>query len=268
VPLPLFQVDAFTDTPLTGNPAAIVLLDAAADENWMQSVAAEMNLSETAFVLPLDADVGAFELRWFTPTVEVDLCGHATLASAHVLYETGVLSPYDGAAFATRSGELRVGRADDDLLAMDLPVDPVSPWEPDADVVAAVGCEPVGGFRGGGIPIVELADESAVRTLTPDFAALKATEPGSAIVTAPASTPGYDFVSRCFGPRFGIDEDPVTGSSHCALGPLWAARLGRTELRALQVSARGGAMIVRTESNDRVDLLGRAVTVFVGELLA
>jgi len=268
VPLPLFQVDAFTDTPLTGNPAAIVLLDRGSDDDWMQAVASEMNLSETAFLLPLDPEVGAFELRWFTPTVEVDLCGHATLASAHVLYETGVLSAYDGASFATRSGELRVGRADDDLLAMDLPADPVESWEPDADVTAAIGCEAVGGFRGNGIPIVELADEAAVRRAAPDFAALATTEPGSAIVTAAASTPGYDFVSRCFGPRFGINEDPVTGSSHCALGPLWAERLTRTELRALQVSARGGAMIVRTDGSDRVALLGRAVTVFAGELLA
>jgi PhzF family phenazine biosynthesis protein len=268
VHLPLFQVDAFTDTPLTGNPAAVVLLDQAADEHWMQAVAAEMNLSETGFVLPLDAEVGAFALRWFTPTVEVDLCGHATLASAHVLYETRVLAPYTGATFATRSGELRVGRADDDLLVMDFPADPVSPWDPDPDVCDAVDCEPVGGFRGNGIPIIELAHEAAVRAVAPDFAGLAATEPGSAIVTAAATTPGYDFVSRCFGPRFGIDEDPVTGSSHCALGPLWAARLGRNELRALQVSARGGAMIVRTDGSDRVDLIGRAVTVLAGELVA
>jgi len=268
VPQPLFQVDAFTDAPLAGNPAAVVLLDAPADERWMQAVAAEMNLSETAFTRPLVSSGGTYELRWFTPTVEVDLCGHATLASAHVLFETGAASTSAGVEFETRSGTLLVtGNDADGSLRMDFPADPIAPWPPDPDVAAAVGCEPIGGYRGTGIPILELVDEAEVRAVAPDFAALALTEPGSAVVTAPAATPLYDFVSRCFGPRFGIDEDPVTGSSHCALGPLWAERLGRRELHALQVSARGGSMVVRPKG-DRVELAGHAVTVFRGELTA
>lgn len=263
MPHPFFHVDAFTDAPLAGNPAAIVLLDAPAAEPWMQDVAAEMNLSETAFARPL-AD-GVYELRWFTPTVEVDLCGHATLATAHVLFETGAVSTADAVAFETRSGTLGVRADVDGDLVMDLPADPVRRWTPTPEVLAALGCQAVGGFRGNGIPIVELIDEEAVRAVTPDFARLAVTEPGSAIVTSPAATPLYDFVSRCFGPRFGIDEDPVTGSSHCALGPMWAERLGRAELRARQVSARGGAMTVRP-LGDRVELAGRAVTVVRGDL--
>lgn len=263
MPHPLFQVDAFTDAPLAGNPAAIVLLEAPAPEPWMQAVAAEMNLSETAFARPL-AD-GVYELRWFTPTVEVDLCGHATLATAHVLFETGAVSTARGVEFETRRGTLGVQADVDGNLVMDFPTDPVRRWTPTAEVLDALGCQAVGGFRGNGIPIVELIDEEAVRAVAPDFARLAATEPGSAIVTSPAATPLYDFVSRCFGPRFGIDEDPVTGSSHCALGPMWAERLGRSELRAQQVSTRGGAMTVRPRG-DRVELVGRAVTVVRGEL--
>ncbi|MGH9025046.1 MAG: PhzF family phenazine biosynthesis protein [Acidimicrobiia bacterium] len=265
MPHPLFQVDAFTDAPLAGNPAAVVILESPAPQPWMQAVAAEMNLSETAFARSRSEET--YELRWFTPTVEVDLCGHATLATAHVLFETGAASSSAGVVFETRSGALPVRAEREGNLVMDFPADPVRRWSPTAEVVAALGCEPVAGFRGGGIPIVELADEAAVRAVVPDFARLAATEPGSAIVTAPSATPLYDFVSRCYGPRFGIAEDPVTGSSHCALGPLWAERLGRSELRAQQVSARGGSMIVRPQG-DRVELAGRAVTVLHGELTA
>ena len=262
---PLFQVDAFASGPFTGNPAAVCLLEQPADAAWMQAVAAEMNLSETAFVHALDAD-GAerFGLRWFTPTVEVDLCGHATLASAHVLWDTGRLAADTAARFETRSGVLTASRSGDEV-ELDLPADPVAPAEPEPGVLDALGLDAAITSRGRVGWVLEVADATAVRDTRPDFSRLASFE--IVVLTARADDQAYDFVSRCFGPKFGIDEDPVTGSAHCALGPYWADRLGKAELTGFQASARGGVVRVRVDG-DRTVLGGRAVTVTRGELLA
>jgi PhzF family phenazine biosynthesis protein len=260
---PLFQVDAFASGPFTGNPAAVCLLDAPGDPAWMQAVAAEMNLSETAFVHALDGEAGRFGLRWFTPTVEVDLCGHATLASAHVLWETRRLSAEVSARFETRSGVLIANRADDEV-ALDFPADPVVAAEPEPDLLEAIGLREAVASTGRIGWLLEVADASVVRDARPDFARLAGFD--IAVLTARADDAAYDFVSRCFGPKFGIDEDPVTGSAHCALGPYWAERLGKTELTGYQASARGGVVQVRVDG-DRTVLGGRAVTVSRGELV-
>ncbi|HEV8205411.1 MAG TPA: PhzF family phenazine biosynthesis protein [Acidimicrobiia bacterium] len=261
---PLFQVDAFASGPFTGNPAAVCLLDAPGDPAWMQSVAAEMNLSETAFVHALDGEAGRFGLRWFTPTVEVDLCGHATLASAHVLWETRRLAAAVAARFETRSGVLTATRAGDDV-ELDFPADPVTAAEPERDLLDAIGLRDAVASTGRIGWVLEVADASAVRDARPDFTRLATFD--IAVLTARADDAAYDFVSRCFGPKFGIDEDPVTGSAHCALGPYWAERLGKTELTGYQASARGGVVRV-TVDGDRTVLGGRAVTVTRGELVA
>jgi PhzF family phenazine biosynthesis protein len=260
---PLFQVDAFASGPFTGNPAAVCLLDAPGDPAWMQAVAAEMNLSETAFVHALDGGAGRFGLRWFTPTVEVDLCGHATLASAHVLWETRRLAAGIAARFETRGGVLTAHRAGDEV-ALDFPADPVVPAEPEAGLLEAIGLDDAVASTGRIGWVLEVADASVVRDAYPDFALLAAFD--IAVLTARADDAAYDFVSRCFGPKFGIDEDPVTGSAHCALGPYWAERLGKTELTGYQASARGGVVRV-TVDGDRTILGGRAVTVSRGELV-
>lgn len=269
-------VDAFTDRPFAGNPAGVLLLDGAAfpDDGWMQRVASEVNLSETAFAHRLDGTPDATDadwaLRWFTSAAEVAMCGHATLATAHVLFSTGAATSL--VRFATRSGVLSVRPADGGALTMDFPTAPLTAATPPPAVALALGAEPLAGYDTGpdvGDLLVELADEAAVRALTPDFAALAALGPRGVIATAAAEDPsrGYDFVSRGFFPAVGIDEDPVTGSAHTALAPFWSARLGRTELTGLQVSARSG--FVRTElRGDRVLLTGTAVTVIDGELHA
>jgi PhzF family phenazine biosynthesis protein len=260
---PLFQVDAFASGPFTGNPAAVCLLDAPADPAWMQAVAAEMNLSETAFILTLDGEAGRFGLRWFTPTVEVDLCGHATLAGAHVLWETRRMPAEVAARFETRSGVLTATRAGDDV-ALDFPADPVAGAESDPDLLEAIGLRDAVASTGRIGWVLEVPDERAVRDARPDFTRLAAFD--LAVLTARADDAAYDFVSRCFGPKFGIDEDPVTGSAHCALGPYWAERLGKNELTGYQASARGGVVRVRVDG-DRTVLGGRAVTVTRGELV-
>jgi PhzF family phenazine biosynthesis protein len=260
-------VDAFASAPFTGNPAAVCVLEAKADPGWMQAVAAEMNLSETAFLHPLAAaDAGRFGLRWFTPTVEVDLCGHATLASAHVLWETRRVPVDTPARFDTRSGTLtatRSGAAGADV-ELDFPADPIAPADPDHGLVDALAVSPRAVSRGRMGWVLELADERAVRAAQPDFARLAGHD--IAVLTAPSDDPAFDFVSRCFGPKFGIDEDPVTGSAHCALGPYWAERLGKTDLTGYQASARGGVVRVRL-NDDRTHLAGRAITVARGELV-
>jgi PhzF family phenazine biosynthesis protein len=260
---PLFQIDAFASGPFTGNPAAVCLLEQPADPAWMQAVAAEMNLSETAFVHALD-DGPRFGLRWFTPTVEVDLCGHATLATAHVLWDEGRLPPDTEARFETRSGTLTASRRGGEV-ELDFPADPVTPAEPDRALLDALGLTGATASSGRVGWLLEVADASTVRSARPDFSRLAAFD--IAVLTARADDPAYDFVSRCFGPKFGIDEDPVTGSSHCALGPYWAERLGKDELTGCQASARGGVVRVRVDG-DRTRLGGRAVTVTRGELLA
>jgi PhzF family phenazine biosynthesis protein len=273
-PLPFLQVDAFTRDPFGGNPAAVVFLDRERDTDWLQAVAGEMNLSETAFLLRRGAN--HFGLRWFTPAVEVTLCGHATLASAHALWSTARADPATPLVFDTLSGPLsarpctpRPGH--DGTITIDLPVRPVTPATLPDDVLSALGVTPIAvhaARKGPGDTdfLVEVAAESAVVQAQPDMGPLKRVD-GGVILTARGSTPGIDFVSRYFVPAFGIDEDPVTGSAHCALAPYWAERLGRTTLTARQVSKRGGALQV-TLDGDRVRLTGHAVTVLSGELLA
>lgn len=255
-------VDAFTDLPFAGNPAAVVELDADADPGWMQSVATEFALSETAFLVP---DGRGWGLRWFTPTVEVDLCGHATLASTKVLLdEVGAASPV---RFATRSGELVGVRDDTGRVSIDLPTDHVTERLDVTAVAAAAGVdEVVAAGRSGGYVILELATTRAVRDLVPDMDAMAAFHPHGVVVTAHGDQPGIDIVSRMFAPSVGIPEDPVTGSAHCALAPWWAARLGPT-LQAEQASPRGGRLAVRLDG-ERVHLAGDAVVVAAGRLHA
>lgn len=259
---PIVQVDAFSAAPFAGNPAAVCLLSAPRDERWMQDIAREMNLSETAFLLRRGDD---FELRWFTPAVEVDLCGHATLASAHVLWEEGHLRPDQPARFHTRSGLLTATRAGS-WIELDFPAEPEQPVAPPPELVRALGVAPLHVGQNRFDYLVEVDSEETVRGLRPDFASLSALSARGVIVTSRAGASGYDFVSRFFAPAAGIDEDPVTGSAHCCLAPFWAARLGRRELVGYQASARGGVVRVRV-GDGRVALGGQAVTVMRGELL-
>lgn len=264
MPAPLFQVDAFSSSAFSGNPAAVCLLDEPAEAGWMQAVAAEMNLSETAFAVA-QAD-GAWDLRWFTPTLEVDLCGHATLATAHSLWEVGRAPAGSTIRFQTRSGELTAEQREG-WIEMDFPsVPPTEEWAP-PDLVEALDVLPMHTATNGTDWLVELRTEAEVRAVRPDIRRLATIQCRGVIVTAAADdgTPA-DVVSRFFAPSAGVDEDPVTGSAHCCLGPWWAARLGRSELHGLQVSARGGEVRVRV-LGDRVAIGGAAVTVTRGELL-
>ena len=262
---PLYQVDAFTDERFRGNPAAVCMLDRPVKASWMHLVAAEMNLSETAFVLPAE---NAFSLRWFTPTTEVPLCGHATLATAHVLWETGRLTDREVATFNTRSGQLECRRVHDEI-EMDFPAE-----HPKAAVALVTPVRLDYALRGSALQVlrgernylVELADERTVRELQPNFGLLARVDAAGVIVTAPSDEDRFDFVSRFFAPQLGVPEDPVTGSAHCMLGPWWAERLGKVEVIGNQVSTRGGVVRVRV-AGDRVQLGGRAVTVLAGELL-
>ncbi|MGW1008118.1 PhzF family phenazine biosynthesis protein [Streptomyces sp. NPDC002520] len=265
-------VDAFTDRPFAGNPAGVLILDAGfPDDDWLQNVAMEVNHAETAFAhrLPEGGDAD-WALRWFTPAAEVAMCGHATLATAHVLHATGA---HEGPVrFATRSGVLVATPGADGSITLDFPTAPLTPVEVPAGVAGALGAEPVVAYDTGsqvGDLLVELADEKTVRSLAPDHKALAAYSTRGIIATARAEDParGYDFVSRCFFPNVGIDEDPVTGSAHTALAPFWSARLGRDDLTGLQASRRTG--LVRTGlRGQRTLLVGRAVTVIEGDLLA
>jgi len=259
----IYQVDAFTDKPFTGNPAGVCVLPGPKDDTWMQNVAREMNLSETAF---LQQQADGFRLRWFTPAVEVELCGHATLASAHILWETGRLARNESARFQTLSGLLTATRRQGDI-ELDFPATPDEPAEAPPGLAEILGAK-VMNFRGSRFDhLVEVESEDTVRGLRPDFTRLRALPVRGIMVTSRASTPGVDFVSRFFGPAVGIDEDPVTGSAHCCLGPYWSERLGKTEMLAFQASARGGVVGV-TVMGDRVRLRGKAVTVMVAELVA
>ncbi len=262
--LPIFVVDAFTGEAFRGNPAGVVL--GHGDDGWMQQIAAEMRHSETAFVRAR-AD-GAFDLRWFSPRVEVNLCGHATLASAHVLFESGRLATDTTARFLTRSGELRAEYAGAEGITLDLPVAEPVPEPARPDLFEALGL-PVGDLlrTDGDFFLCPVADAETVRTLTPDFAKLAALPYLRGVyVSAPgAGDDNFDIVSRCFAPRVGIDEDPVTGSMYCVLVAYWAPRVGRDELRASQASARGGELTV-SRKGDRALITGRATTVLAGEL--
>ena len=264
----LYQVDAFTNKPFSGNPAAVCLLPEPAGERWMQNVAGEMNLSETAFLTP-QAD--GFNLRWFTPAVEVALCGHATLASAHILWETGRLGAGEQARFHTLSGLLTAQRQGE-WIEMDFPATREAPVEPPAGLAQALGLTAANGAlpqytgRNKFDYLVEVGSEAIVRELKPDYAALRSLGVRGVIVTSRSASPEFDFVSRFFAPGAGIDEDPVTGSAHCCLAPFWAGRLGKTEFTAFQASPRGGVLRVSVKG-DRVLLCGQAVTVLRGELL-
>jgi PhzF family phenazine biosynthesis protein len=259
--VPIFAVDAFTDRPFRGNPAAVCLLTEPRDDRWMQDVGSEMNLSETAFLLP---EGGGFRLRWFTPAVEVDLCGHATLASAHVLWQEGRAAPGAAIHFHTRSGVLSAAPRGEGI-ALDFPATPPTASDPPAGLTEALGVAPRFVGRTRFDYFIEVDTAAAVRQLRPDFRRLREVEARGTIVTARSDDPAFDFVSRFFCPGAGINEDPVTGSAHCSLAPFWAERLGRTALTGYQASARGG--VVRVEVGDgRVQLIGQAVTVWRGML--
>lgn len=263
-------VDAFTDRPFAGNPAGVLLLDAFPDDNRLQNIAVEVNHAETAFTHRLPAGGEAdWALRWFTPAAEVNMCGHATLATAHVLHTSGA---HEGPVrFATRSGVLIATPAEDGSITLDFPTAPLTPLELPDGVAEALGAEPLAAFDTGpnvGDLLVELADEKTIHALAPDLKSLGVYSERGVIATARAENPalGYDFVSRCFFPNIGIDEDPVTGSAHTALAPFWSERLGRTELTGLQASPRSGRVRTRLHG-DRTLLTGRAVTTIEGELL-
>lgn len=262
MPQSVIQVDAFTDTPFRGNPAAVCLLPAPAPEEWMQAVAREMNVSESAFLYPLD---DGFGLRWFTPTVEVDLCGHATLASAHVLWQDGHLPLDAQARFHTASGLLTAERRGG-WIELDFPATPPLETDPPEELVRALGVTPRWIGRSEFDYLVELESEAAVRGLRPDIMGLGRLPVRGIVATSRSASAEFDFVSRFFAPASGIDEDPVTGSAHCALGPYWGERLGMSSMTAYQASARGGVVRVRLDG-DRVKLGGQAVTVLRGELL-
>jgi PhzF family phenazine biosynthesis protein len=252
-------VDSFTDAPFTGNPAAVCVLAAATTDGWMQAVAAEMNLSETAFLVPRDD--GDHDLRWFTPTAEVDLCGHATLASAHVLG--------GDRRFHTRSGLLTCGTGPGGVITLDFPASPPEPVADPPDWAPALGLAPgrvVGMWATGGSTLVEVASAADVRAIAPRRAAILALGGHMVAVAAAGDREGVDSVARVFAPAIGIDEDPVTGAAHCVIAPWLAARTGRTELTGEQASARGGIVGMRLQG-DRVVLSGRAVTVMEGTLL-
>ena len=258
----IIQVDAFTNKPFGGNPAGVCVLPEPGDEAWMQNVAREMNLSETAF---LYRQGDAFNLRWFTPATEVDLCGHATLASAHVLWEMGHLPPEEQARFDTRSGRL-TAQLQGDWIEMDFPAEPETAAPTPPNLAKALGVRPKYVGQNRFDYLVEVDSEEIVRIMQPDFSLLKTASCRGVIVTSRAATPGYDFVSRFFAPQVGIDEDPVTGSAHCCLGPFWQSRLEKDSFVAYQASPRGGVVRVRV-SGERVKLGGQAVTVLQGKLV-
>lgn len=265
----IFQVDAFTSEPFRGNPAAVCPLQGPGDAAWMQAVALEMNLSETAFLWP---EGDGYRLRWFTPAVEVDLCGHATLASAHVLWETGAVPSHKAISFHTRSGTLTASPAQGGGGELDFPAIFAEPAELSGALASAFRVTPryvgrvPGGSLLGGTYLLELESEQAVRALAPELASLRH-EGGASVAATARSSGNWDFVSRFFAPGLGIDEDPVTGSAHCLLATYWAQRMGKNTLTGYQASRRGGVVGV-TVANTRVRLRGQAVTVLRGQLLA
>ncbi len=279
MPCPIYTIDAFTDAPFAGNPAAVCLMESPADSTWMQSVAREMNLSETAFLtrMPDEGAEPVYALRWFTPAVEVPLCGHATLASAHALWSEGHAAPDSALRFTTLSGELtarRVSPADaaGEWIELDFPAIEQHAVAVPMEISVALGAQPISMGSSRMYLLCEMKSEQAVRDLAPDFANLALAPGGQGLIaTARAEVSaedcGYDFVSRWFGPALGINEDPVTGSAHCLLAPYWGARLGKREMVGYQASARGGIVRVAVEG-DRVKLQGQAVTILRGELLA
>jgi PhzF family phenazine biosynthesis protein len=259
-----FVVDAFTADPFRGNPAGVCFVDGEIDDDRMPIIAAELKHAETAFLEPR-AD-GSFGLRWWTPETEVALCGHATLASAHVLFSTNRLAPDGTAVFHTLSGELRATHADDDRITLDFPVSVPEPSPPEPSLFEALGIEPAPLARTPFFAVVELPDAESVRKLSPNLHAIRRHDVDAVLVTAPSDDARFDVVDRVFGPRVGIPEDAATGSALCALLPYWASRFG-DELRVAQVSPRGAELDGRRDG-DRVFISGHAVTVMRGELVA
>ncbi|MEM7008773.1 MAG: PhzF family phenazine biosynthesis protein [Thermodesulfobacteriota bacterium] len=257
----IYQVNAFADKPFSGNPAAVCILECDAEESWMQSVASQMNLSETAFVY---TEADGFNLRWFTPTIEVDLCGHATLASAHVLWNEGYLNLDKVAKFNTNSGLLTASKKQD-MIILDFPAEPQDEAEIPIMFNEAIGADHIYVGKNRFDYLVQVESEEVVRNLEPNFNLIKQISARGIIVTSISSSDEYDFVSRFFAPASGIDEDPVTGSAHCCLGPFWQKRLGKNEFNAYQASKRGGTIYVEVLQN-RVLVGGRAHTVFKGEM--
>ncbi len=262
--LKLFQVDAFTDTAFRGNPAAVCFLDRARPDDWMKDLAREMNLSETAFLLP---EGPGYRLRWFTPKKEVSLCGHATLASAHVLFERGFVAIDETAVFETLSGRLTAAQKAG-WITLDFPARAVEAENPPEGLLDALGLKnpPVFVGRHKQIYLLELESEDAVLAAQPDFAALAVLPVRSVIITTRAQRPGFDLISRYFAPAIGVNEDPVTGAAHCALAWYWHHQTGQTDWNAFQASERGGVLRVHLRG-ERVLLEGQAVTVFAGDLL-
>jgi predicted PhzF superfamily epimerase YddE/YHI9 len=263
MPLAITQVDAFTSRPFSGNPAGVCVLPGERDDAWMRNVAQEMNLAETAFLVQRP---DGWDLRWFTPAVEIDLCGHATLASAHVLWETGQLPGDEIARFHTRSGLLTAVKRGD-WIELDFPATPDESVDAPDGLAESLDVTPRYVGRSRFDYIVEVDGEDAVRNLRPDFGRMKKLGGRGVIVTSRSASPDWDFVSRFFAPAAGVDEDPVTGSAHCCLAPFWSRRLNKTSFRARQISPRGGELKIDLEG-DRVRLGGQAVTVLRAELLA
>lgn len=258
----IFQVDAFTDKTFAGNPAAVCVLPEACDDTWMQHVANEMNLSETAFLV---AQTDGYNLRWFTPAVEVELCGHATLASAHILWEQGFLPHDEQARFYTKSGLLSATRKDS-WIELDFPAEPEEQTDFPETLFKALGVEAQYVGKNRFDFLLEFESAEVIRKMTPNFSLLSTISGRGFMITSRSDSSKYDFISRFFAPAFGINEDPVTGSAHCCLGPYWAKKLGKQELSAYQASLRGGVLQVRV-GDDRVYLGGQAVTVMRGTLL-
>ena len=259
--LDLWLIDAFTDRVFAGNPAAVCLLDAERPDEWMQQLAGEMNQAETAFLIRRD---DGFGLRWFTPAVEVDLCGHATLASAHFLWQKKVLTAKAEARFHTRSGLLTATKAGDWIL-LDFPATPAVVTEPPPNLLDSLKSPGAEVLFNGTDYLIVLPAAAKVRAIKPDVRLLSAIEARGVIVTAPSDLEGVDFISRFFAPQSGVDEDSVTGSAHCTLGPYWGARLDQAEMTGYQASPRGGQVRVEL-AGDRVRLGGKAVTVVKGKL--
>jgi predicted PhzF superfamily epimerase YddE/YHI9 len=265
--LPIMHVDAFVtkpNVPFTGNPAAVCLLDTPRPDHWLRSIAAEMNLSETAYLLP-QAN-GRYQLRWFTPTCEVDLCGHATLAAAHALWETQHAPNHQPVRFDTRSGELIARPDPSGAIILDFPATPPKACDLPTPLAESLGIQPSWQGKTKFDAFLVIDEPSILRRLKPDFHTLTEVDFRGVIVTSLSDTPGIDFLSRFFAPWAGIFEDPATGSAHCSLGPYWASRLGKSTLTGFQCSPRGAVITVRQATSSRVELVGHAVTVARGTL--
>lgn len=258
----IYQVDAFTTEPFKGNPAGVCILEKEPLSVWMQNIAMEMNLSETAFIFPGN---DCLEIRFYTPEAEVMLCGHATLSASHILFETGIIKSTDEIKFSSKAGRLTI-RKHGEWITMNFPVYEVEKMAMSDEFESVTGLRSVGLYRAGhGWTLALLNDEEEVRNMTPDFSLMKNSRFGDLIVTAPSSDKNFDFCVRCFAPALGINEDPVTGSAHCALVPFWHGKTGKTDFVSHQVSKRGGILRVSLKG-DRVEISGRAITVFKAEL--